>query len=463
MSVLGLCRCSLFHGCEIAFLTNPSERCCHLQRRTPNTPTHDWPFALACPAWLSLRDTPRRARPSVQSVPRSNETRSDPLTCSTRSCACLPAVSLLHPEFLLRFSPPHPRSDPWPTSSRLLPLLPLLLPLTTVLVLTMEPVPETERMEEFRPSPLPTLHLGASHYDSSLDLHIIKKPTATRRSTDPIPSSYSSFNSWTPSPTAIPFRPRNASPLHNSHTRSLSATSIASAPSMSRARSMPGVNGSGHILLSPQLRPASPSSPSRVRTPRKPSDEAFPPMSPVRTTVLEPERRSSERSSSPSLRSSSSSSTRLRRTSSPFRNMPSSSIPSYTTLPVTPSSTASSPLYRGYDSLGTSFGGSLSSIPSTPTSARSRSPSISSLETIPDSPDAEEAALEAERQAQLQAAANEAAEGSDSSTDSKGRSSLDNPSRGRTLAFGSRDKRKRWSVCGAERRGDLDLETIWED
>ncbi|KAJ3476888.1 hypothetical protein NLG97_g8988 [Lecanicillium saksenae] len=328
----------------------------------------------------------------------------------------------------------------------------------------MEPVPETERMEEFRPSPLPTLHLGGSHYDSSLDLNIIKKPAATRRSTDPIPSSYSSSsNPWTPSPTAIPFRPRTASPLSNSHARSLSATSITSAPSMSRARSMPGVNGSGHILLSPQLRPASPSSPSRVRTPRKPSDEAFPPMSPVRTTVLEPERRSSERSSSPSLRPSSGSSTRLRRTSSPFRNMPPSSTGSYTTLPVTPSSTASSPLYKGYDSLGTSYGGSLSSIPSTPTSARSRSPSISSLETIPDSPDAEEAALEAERQAQLQAAANEAAEGSDSSSDSKGRSSLDNPSRGRTLAFGSRDKRKRWSVCGAERRGDLDLETIWED
>ena len=36
-----------------------------------------------------------------------------------------------------------------------------------------------------------------------------------------------------------------------------------------------------------------------------------------------------------------------------------------------------------------------------------------------------------------------------------------------TNAFGvvwsARDKRKRWSVCGAERRGDLDLETIWED
>ena len=30
-------------------------------------------------------------------------------------------------------------------------------------------------------------------------------------------------------------------------------------------------------------------------------------------------------------------------------------------------------------------------------------------------------------------------------------------------AGGRADKRKRWSVCGAERRGDLDLETIWED
>lgn len=25
------------------------------------------------------------------------------------------------------------------------------------------------------------------------------------------------------------------------------------------------------------------------------------------------------------------------------------------------------------------------------------------------------------------------------------------------------DKRKRWSVCGGEKRGDLELETIWED
>jgi len=97
---------------------------------------------------------------------------------------------------------------------------------------------------------------------------------------------------------------------------------------------------------------------------------------------------------------------------------------------------------------------------------RSRSPSISSLETIPDSPDAEEAALEAERIAQLKAAA-DAAEGADGGADggaeTKNRTSLDIPIRGRTLGIGSRDKRKRWSVCGAERRGDIDLETIWED
>lgn len=93
---------------------------------------------------------------------------------------------------------------------------------------------------------------------------------------------------------------------------------------------------------------------------------------------------------------------------------------------------------------------------------RSRSPSISSLETIPDSPDAEEAALEDERMAKLRAAAEGSdGDGEDSSGESKGKEGL---ARGRTLGLGStRDKRKRWSVCGAERRGDIDLETIWED
>lgn len=110
---------------------------------------------------------------------------------------------------------------------------------------------------------------------------------------------------------------------------------------------------------------------------------------------------------------------------------------------------------------------------------RSRSPSISSLETIPDSPDAEAAELEAEKIAKLKAAADaaDAAAGAISvpSTEIRRRSYLDvtqTRGRGGALLPGSgslgipyslRDKRKRWSVCGAERRGDLDLETIWED
>ncbi len=263
---------------------------------------------------------------------------------------------------------------------------------------------------------------------------------------------------------------------------------------MARTQSMPGTNATGHLLYSPQIRPESPTgSPGRIRIPRKPTDEAFPPSTPTRVSVLDHERKLPERSSSPNMAMGITQSTtmpKLRRPSSPLCQVV---HPAPTSAPATtPSSgVTSSPSYRPYDSFsgGSSYstgyppssgsnagystgyppssgsssgyltGYPPSSVPSTPTSARSRSPSISSLETIPDSPDAEEAALEAERIAQLKAAA-DAAEGGDA----KGRGSLDVPARGRTLSgFGSRDKRKRWSVCGAERRQDLDLETIWED
>lgn len=323
----------------------------------------------------------------------------------------------------------------------------------------MEPVPETERMEEFRSSPVPSLRLSSPANVGNiarLDLDtIVRKPPNIRRSTDPSPTSPSS-PSWAPSAlTSMPYRPRTTSPL-SGHSRSRSAHNLA--PPLSRTQSLPGVTGTGHILYSPQLRPSSPSgSPSRVRTPRKPLDEAFPPASPVRTSVLEPDRRHSERSSSPSL-GNSTNVPKVRRPVSP-RSMNPAYAPPPSVLPTTPSSLTSSPSYRPYESF-SNYGGSLSSVPSTPTSTRSRSPSISSLETIPDSPDAEEAALEADRIAQLKAAA-DAADGGDSAEGRK--SSLDVPVRGRTLTYGSRDKRKRWSVCGAERRGDLDLETIWED
>lgn len=94
---------------------------------------------------------------------------------------------------------------------------------------------------------------------------------------------------------------------------------------------------------------------------------------------------------------------------------------------------------------------SFTSHPSTPTSARSRSPSISSLNTIEDDPEME--AIE-----QLKQAMEAEEEGGER------RRSLDGPRPSVGFGFArGRSERKRWSVCGGERRGDLDLETIWED
>jgi hypothetical protein len=72
------------------------------------------------------------------------------------------------------------------------------------------------------------------------------------------------------------------------------------------------------------------------------------------------------------------------------------------------------------------------------------------LETIADTPDEEEEAIEAENLEKLRRA-------------SEGASEPEPPKRRDLGGFGNRDKRKRWSVCGAEKRSDLNLETIWED
>src|SRR5277367_1951930 len=150
----------------------------------------------------------------------------------------------------------------------------------------MEPVPETERMVEFRDSPRPTLRLYEVSQHSSQaadrDESDSSKPPFVRRSTDPAPSS--PHSPGYPSPT-LPYWPRNTSPYSRGHLRSRS-TASALAPSMSRAQSMPGVNSSGHLYLSSPQRSSSPSSPKRSsspfgspnrnRTPRKPVDEVFP-------------------------------------------------------------------------------------------------------------------------------------------------------------------------------------------
>jgi hypothetical protein len=346
----------------------------------------------------------------------------------------------------------------------------------------MEPVPETKRMEEFKGSPVPTLRLEEPSLPDNQngDRELDWKSPVVQRVTEP-----ESHSPWSPtlSSPSIPYRPRNTSPYARGHLRSRSTASPLGAP-MSRAQSMPGVNAAGHLLAFPPQRSSSPAgSPNRVRTPRKPVDEVFPglpnrgPREISETTSSSSDEqtpRAPERSTSPILSLPPTATLpRSRRPSSPLRYVSQQNIIAGTTTPTTPSSAKSSPLYqysRFEYFLGTtnytgtfSYPGAFasSSVPSTPTSARSRSPSISSLETIPDSPDAEEAAIEADKIAQLKADA-DVADGA--SEESKIKGSLEGfGPRGRTMGFGSRDKRKRWSVCGAEHRGDLNLDTIWED
>ena len=159
-----------------------------------------------------------------------------------------------------------------------------------------------------------------------------------------------------------------------------------------------------------------------------------------------------------------------RRPSSPLHNiMQSSQTPNASSLRTSTSSPSLASAAKFNEPYPSTYSMSPSSLPSTPTSFRSRSPSMSSLETIPDSPDAEQAAIEAYNIARLKAAADREGE---IESGVRRRGSLEVPegagslvlaANGFGIAYGGRDKRKRWSVCGAERRGDLDLETIWED
>lgn len=304
------------------------------------------------------------------------------------------------------------------------------------------------------------------------------RPTTPRSQTDPS-SDMSAF-----------YRPhtRNRSPYARTHLRSQSSSASLSAPPMTRAHSLPTVmHPGGQLSLSPSplplARPSSPlRSPKRTRSPRalEPRPLAAGPQERYGSGIRPASLGSFEGSPSvcdisedaeleltpragtgvSSLYSSSGSLSRRRRPASPLHHvsMPFGAPPTSTPSTSTPTSGASSPLFaptKFIDYYPSSLASS--SVPSTPTSMRSRSPSISSLETIEDSPDAEEEAIEADRIARLKAAADRE-DGGD-----QRRSSLDVPERGRTFGFGKRDSRKRWSVCGAERRGDLDLETIWED
>ncbi|KAF2029211.1 hypothetical protein EK21DRAFT_68080 [Setomelanomma holmii] len=314
--------------------------------------------------------------------------------------------------------------------------------------------------------------------NSSDDSNSPRRPTTPRSQTDPSSDMSAMYRP----------QPRNRSPYARSHLRSQSSSASLSAPPMTRAHSLPTVmHSGGQFSLSPSpvplARPSSPlRSPKRTRSPRglEPRPFTAGPQERYGSGIRPASLGSFEGSPSvcdisedaeleltpragaavSSVYSSTGSLSRRRRPASPLHHVsvPFGAPPASTPTTSTPTSGASSPSLaptKFFDFYPSSLASS--SVPSTPTSMRSRSPSISSLETIEDSPDAEEEAIEADRIARLKAAADRE-DGGD-----QRRSSLDVPDRGRTFGFGKRDSRKRWSVCGAERRGDLDLETIWED
>lgn len=271
-------------------------------------------------------------------------------------------------------------------------------------------------------------------------------------------------------PTQFP-KPRNRSPYSRSHLRSQSSAASLAAPPMTRAHSSPAYS-SHQSSVPPAGRSLSPlRSPKRVRSPFRVSEEYYQgssAVSDIESIDEDHELDITPRPVAPIIIPDSSVQSlqlyhgntfpRRRRPASPLHQV--SSAGGFSSSTSASTSAAHSPLLSaqkineglpGELTCNRSFS-SISSIPSTPTSARSRSPSISSLETIPDTPDEEAEAIEAEKVERLRRA-------SENHGDSFRRAGLDT---GRSGA-GIRDKRKRWSVCGAEKRSDLNLETIWEN
>ena len=304
-----------------------------------------------------------------------------------------------------------------------------------------------------------------------------ERPFTPRRSTDPTSTTFPPLST---KGATLPLPQRNRSPYSRNHLRTRSSVNMSltcnPAPSIARAHSSPILETFSQLHVT-----ARPSSPllgsgrrrSPLRRPPEDSYSSFANQVDIGETIAE----NSELDLTAKSRSSSSNMAysghntfpRSRRhPASPLQNIlqppirygattPRAKLHTSTSLP-TLSSTG-----RYNESYPPSYGGSSSSLPSTPTSLRSRSPSISSLETIPDIPDAEQEAQDAYNLARLKAAAN----GETDFGERRRRGTLDVPGRGSGNMLGGllggRDKRKRWSVCGAERRGDLDLETIWED
>ncbi|KPI40919.1 uncharacterized protein AB675_10542 [Cyphellophora attinorum] len=228
---------------------------------------------------------------------------------------------------------------------------------------------------------------------------------------------------------------------------------------MQRAHSSPGVDSSGRFVTPSYIAPRRPTSPlhsGRRRSPlRSNLEDSYSSWSGLNIEPNIPENEELDLFDNDYLHSSplpSYSNTfprSRRRPTSPLHQ--SASAPSLHVRGSSPShSRSTSPSYTKYVTEPYPGYSSASSMPSTPTSFRSRSPSISSLETIEDTPDAEEQALLDEEEGRKSDA--------DEPVDLRRRSSLE--LRGSNLR--SNKERKRWSVCGAERRADFSLEPIEE-
>ncbi|KAL8687401.1 MAG: hypothetical protein Q9218_006418 [Villophora microphyllina] len=341
------------------------------------------------------------------------------------------------------------------------------------------------------PTILPPAFAGLDDYPPKKATAIIlqqPRPSPPRRST--APDSPTESSSIPASTSTLPSHPRNRSPFTRTHVRSRSSSSSLSAPLMARAHSSPVPEIHNQSIYPTAARPSSPLGFSgRRRSPlRRSSDEPFssfsnqldigetisenheldltprPPREPASYSTGNPDATTPV---SPSFSIHNTFPRTRRRPLSPFSSSPAANPQQMYLNPPTSTplrtSTSSPSLHLNaaqfnepYPS-NASFSSNTSSVPSTPTSFRSRSPSISSLETIEDTPDEE---VEAENIARLKAAADRE---DAANKEAAGDSGEEGAVRRRGTGLGRSDKRKRWSVCGAERRGDLDLETIWED
>lgn len=493
-----------------------------LQRRRLHTPAQGLPVSpvSACPR------RPRTLRPHLQSHSAS-ATPAVCHSPSSTPCCTLPPLSATNPDPTtalhspadcvaqccwpsLQPDPPGPRHIPRPKQPCLVcGPTPHKTPPTSLVMHNNRPDNPDQALpyrsvESAEPATPPThaVDMDITHALPKL------RPDSSRSHTEPSPAAL--LQTYFSSPPAS--RPtsshRNRSPYARSHLRSRSSGSPLAAPPMARAHSLPTANSayrafelssasppsSGSLSPSPAHR-----SPARVRSPFKPGQEeayAPPPRSPswydntaTSGGAIEIIQEDSELDITPRQQPAAAASASFsrsgslrRRPASPlhsFANAPTNAQQAPTSFPANVidqntilnmnSGSASSSPSLGPQKYNEAFpsglalhhhasNSSFSSISSTPSSVRSRSPSISSLDTIEDVPDLESEAAEEDSQ-RLKLIAE-----SDEEEDGPRRRSLDVP---RGFGFGrnggSGRERKRWSVCGGERRADLDLETIWED